>query len=175
MGQSSCDTHRPRILQPHPPWDRLPGRQVLTWASRPTSDPSSPQRGVLHPHLPMASHLYHHLHPHLRFPSPSPSLPRPSAPISTTSTSLHTRTITLHPCDHLHHLHLHLLHHLHLSPRPTSARPAPALPHVVMPLDVNLVENPLRGLQEVLLHLHGNIPGQKAHKQPLLDRRDRPV
>lgn len=41
-----------------------------------------------------------------------------------------------------------------------------------MPLDVNLVKNPLRGLQEVFLHLHGDIPGQEAHEQPLLDRRD---
>lgn len=46
------------------------------------------------------------------------------------------------------------------------------LPHVVMPLDVNLVKYPLRGLQEVFLHLHGDIPGQEAHEQPLLDRRD---
>lgn len=48
----------------------------------------------------------------------------------------------------------------------------PSLPHVVMPLDVNLVENPLWGLQEVFLHLHGDIPGQEAHEQPLLKRRN---
>lgn len=46
------------------------------------------------------------------------------------------------------------------------------LPHIVVPLDVNLVKYPLRGLQEVFLHLHGDIPGQEAHEQPLLDRRD---
>lgn len=34
------------------------------------------------------------------------------------------------------------------------------IPHIVMTLDVNLVEDPLRWLQEVLLHLHGNVPGQ---------------
>lgn len=48
----------------------------------------------------------------------------------------------------------------------------PFLPHVVVPLDVDLVKNPLRGLQEVFLHLHGDIPGQEAHEQPLLNRRD---
>lgn len=46
------------------------------------------------------------------------------------------------------------------------------LPHIVVPLDVNLVKYPLRGLQEVFLHLHGDIPGQEAHEQPLLHRRD---
>ena len=37
------------------------------------------------------------------------------------------------------------------------------VPDIVMSLDVNLVKDPLRRLQEVLLHLHGNIPGQQAH------------
>lgn len=36
----------------------------------------------------------------------------------------------------------------------------PPIPDIVMTLDVDLVKDPLRRLQEVLLHLHGNIPGQ---------------
>lgn len=36
----------------------------------------------------------------------------------------------------------------------------PTIPDIVMTLDVDLVKDPLRRLQEVLLHLHGNIPGQ---------------
>lgn len=39
----------------------------------------------------------------------------------------------------------------------------PSIPDVVMPLDVYLVEDSFWWLQEVLLHLHGNIPGQQAH------------
>lgn len=43
--------------------------------------------------------------------------------------------------------------------RPRSCHDTP-IPDIVMTLDVDLVKDPLRGLQEVLLHLHGNIPGQ---------------
>lgn len=44
------------------------------------------------------------------------------------------------------------------------------IPDVVVTLDVDLVEDPLRWLQEVLLHLHGNVPGQKTHQQAFLRR-----
>lgn len=42
------------------------------------------------------------------------------------------------------------------------------LPNVVMPLNVNLVENPFRRLQEIFLHFHCNIPGQKTHQETFL-------
>lgn len=42
------------------------------------------------------------------------------------------------------------------------------LPDVVMALDVDLVENPFGGFQEVFLHLHGHVPGQEAHQQSFL-------
>lgn len=48
--------------------------------------------------------------------------------------------------------------------------PLPPVPDIVMTLDVDLVKDPLRRLQKVLLHLHGNIPGQQAHQQTLLRR-----
>ena len=52
-------------------------------------------------------------------------------------------------------------------PPPTHPHPMhtllPPVPDVVMTLDVDLVKYPLRRFQEVLLHLHGNIPGQKTH------------
>jgi hypothetical protein len=32
------------------------------------------------------------------------------------------------------------------------------------------VEDPFRGLQEILLHLHRYVSGQQAHQQPLLRR-----
>lgn len=42
------------------------------------------------------------------------------------------------------------------------------LPDIVMPLDVNLVEDPLWWFEEVFLHLHGHVPGQQTHQQTLL-------
>lgn len=43
-----------------------------------------------------------------------------------------------------------------------------SLPDVVMPLDVYLMEDSFWWLQEVLLHLHGNISGQQAHEKAFL-------
>ena len=37
-----------------------------------------------------------------------------------------------------------------------------------MTLDVDLMKDPLGRLQEVLFHLHGNVPGQQAHQEALL-------
>ena len=137
----------------------------------------------------VALRRHHHLHLHHHLP-PLP-LPPPSSPSSAITSSSSTFSHLLHhfppttssppppsPTSSLtsplpdHPSHTSITSHLSSHHR---AKPVPALPHIVMPLDVNLVENPLRGLQEVLLHLHGNIPRQEAHEQPLLDRRDRLV
>lgn len=44
------------------------------------------------------------------------------------------------------------------------------LPDIVVPLDVNLVEDPLWWFEEVFLHLHGHVPGQQTHQQTLLHK-----
>lgn len=48
---------------------------------------------------------------------------------------------------------------------------APPLPHVVMFLDVNLMEHHILLLGvDVCFHLHGNMAGQDRQQQPLLRR-----
>lgn len=37
------------------------------------------------------------------------------------------------------------------------------LPDIVVALDVNFVKDPFWGLQEILFHLHGYVPGQQTH------------
>lgn len=42
------------------------------------------------------------------------------------------------------------------------------LPDVVVALDVDLVEDPFRRLQEVFFHLHRHVSGQQTHQKSLL-------
>lgn len=122
----------------------------------PPKKPQPPLHGTsfLVGHPPIASQPYCFPPPKLqRYSSSSVLLPlSPSPPLHPLPSSSTPRNTPSHP--------------------PSKLLNVPSLPHVVMPLDVNLVENPLRGLQEVFLHLHGDIPGQEAHEQPLLSRRN---
>lgn len=157
-----------------------------------TSSLPSPLHHLLH-HL----HLYfHHHHLHLliifssihhptitsTITSTSSSASSPSPPASTA----HHQSPPPSPPPSSHLLHLHHLHPITSTITPTSFlstssipspllhRPStawPALPHIVVPLDVDLVEDPFWGLQEVLFHLHGDISGQQAHEQPLLEEK----
>lgn len=136
------------------------GRNVNKNGHVPPKKPQSPPHGHGFPTGQLPHELFHHTsslpqnESHLLIPLFTPSIHFP-APLPTP----YLVTSTLQP----------------LSPSVNSLLSWVAvipLPHIVMPLDVNLVKNPLRGLQEVFLHLHGDIPGQEAHEQPFLDRRD---